>query len=228
MSGTQSSKTQALQTTSIDMKLEVVVVPVTDVDRAKRFYESLGWRVDADFAAGDSWRVVQFTPTGSPCSIFVGKGVTNVAPGMAQGMMLVVDDVAAARTELIGRGVAVGEPFHFEGPLRVTGTEGRAAGPDPQGRSYQTWSSFTDPDGNGWLLQEVKARLPGRGFSSLDVPSLADLLKETERLHGEYEASAPKHHWSGWYAAYIVARQRGRTPVDAAKDAAQYMESARG
>lgn len=227
MSTTQTSKAQTIPKTPVDMKLEVIVVPVADVERAKHFYENLGWRVDGDFSAGDSWRVVQLTPTGSPCSIFIGKGLTSVAPGTAQGMLLVVDDAAAARAELLARGVEVSNLFHFSGPIHVTGDEGRVSGPDPQDRSYYTWASFADPDGNGWMLQEIKARLPGRGFSSLDVPNLIDLLKETERLHGEYEATAPKHHWSGWYAAYMVARSRGRAPVDAAKDAGQYMEGAR-
>ena len=118
------------------------------------------------------------------------------------------------------------EVFHFEGVLRVTGTSGRVPGPDPKGRSYGSWASFSDPDGNGWLLQEVKTRLPGRGFSSVDVATLTELLRETEQHHGEYEATAPKHHWSGWYAAYIVARERGRTPDEAAKDAALHMERA--
>ena len=120
------------------------------------------------------------------------------------------------------------EVFHFEGNLlRVAGTKGRAPGPDPDGRSYCSWASFSDPDGNSWLLQEIKTRLPGRGFSSMDVATLTELLRETEKHHGEYEATAPKHHWSGWYAAYIVARERGRTPDEAAKDAALHMERTR-
>jgi catechol 2,3-dioxygenase-like lactoylglutathione lyase family enzyme len=224
MSNTQSSKA------TIDAKLEVVPLPVTDVDRAKSFYEGLGWRVDADFAAGDSWRVVQLTPPGSPCSIFIGKGLTKVAPGSAQGLCLIVDDIAQTRADLVARGVDVSEVFHFDGPLHFTGKQGRAAGPDPQGRSYKSWVSFNDPDGNGWMVQEVKARLPGRGFSTLDVPTLTELLREAEKLHGEYTAAAPKHHWSGWYAAYIVARERGSEPKDAAKEAAAHMsaEAARG
>ena len=160
-----------------DLKLEVVVIPVSDVDRAKRFYESLGWRLDADFTNGDDWRVVQMTPPGSPCSIMFGKGLTTAAPGSVQGTFLVVDDVEAARAELIGRGVDVSEVFHFEGNLlRVVGTKGRLPGPDPKRSSYFSFASFSDPDGNGWLLQEVKARLPGRGVSSLDVAMLTELL----------------------------------------------------
>ena len=192
----------------VDMKLEVVVVPVSDVDRAKRFYLGMGWRLDADFAAGDSWRVVQVTPPGSACSFFFGKGLTNATPGSVPGLLLGVNDVEAARAELIGYGVDVSEVFHFDGGLHFTGTERRVEGPDPEGRSYFTWASFSDPDGNGWMLQEIKTRLPGRGLSSMDIPTLLPLLREAEERHGEYEPSAPKHHWSAWYAAYIVARAR--------------------
>ena len=152
-----------------DLKLEVVVIPVSDVDRAKRFYESLGWRLDADFANGDDWRLVQMTPPGSPCSVMFGKGFTPAVPGSVQGTFLVVDDLEAARAQLIGQGVDVSEVFHFEGSLlRVAGRKGRVPGPDPEGRSYFSFASFNDPDGNGWLLQEVTTRLPGRGLS-LDV-----------------------------------------------------------
>ena len=230
MSSTQMSNEHATRIPTagmVDMKLEVVVIPVSDVDRAKRFYGSLGWRLDADFATGEDWRVVQLTPPGSPCSIIFGKGVTTAVPGSVQGPFLIVDDIEAARAELIGHGVDVSEVFHFEGGLHVTGTKGRVPGPDPEGHSYRSWASFSDPDGNGWLLQEIKTRLPGRGLSSMDVATLTELLRETEKRHGEYEATAPKHHWSGWYAAYIVARERGRTPEEAAKDAALHMEGAR-
>jgi len=210
----------------VDEKLEVVVIPVSDVDRAKRFYESLGWRLDGDFVTGDDWRGVQLTPPGSPCSVIFGKGVTTAAPGSVQGLVLIVDDIEAARAELVGHGVDVSEVFHFERDIHVTGTSGRAPGPDPEGRSYRSWASFSDPDGNGWLLQEIKTRLPGRGLS-MDVATLTELLRETEERHGAYEATAPKHHWSQWYAAYIVARERGRAPDEAAKDAAFHMEGAR-
>ena len=209
-----------------DQKLEVVVIPVSDVDRARRFYESVGWRLDADFASGEDWRVVQMTPPGSPCSVMFGKGFTTAVPGSVQGTFLVVDDVEAARAQLIGHGVDVSEVFHFEGGLLVVGTSGRAPGPDPEGRSYYSFASFSDPDGNGWLLQEVKTRLPGRGLS-LDVATLTELLRETEKRHGEYEPTAPKHHWSEWYAAYIVAREQGRTPEDAARHGALHVEGAR-
>ena len=227
MSSTQTSNESAAKVPStgiVDTKLEVVILPVSDVERAKRFYMSLGWRLDADFASGEDWRAVQLTPPGSPCSVIFGKGFTAAVPGSVQGTFLVVDDVAAARAKLIGHGVDVSEVFHFEGPLSVIGTNGRAPGPDPQGRSYSSWASFSDPDGNSWMLQEVKTRLPGRGFSNLDVPTLTELLRETEEHHGEYEPTAPKHHWSAWYAAYIVARERGRTPEEAAKDAALHMK----
>jgi catechol 2,3-dioxygenase-like lactoylglutathione lyase family enzyme len=206
-----------------DLKLEVVVIPVSDVDRAKRFYESLGWRVDADFASGDEWRLVQMTPPGSPCSVMFGKGFTPAVPGSVQGTFLVVDDLEAARARMIGLGVEVSEVFHFEGSLLNVGARGRTPGPDPDGRSYFSFASFSDPDGNGWLLQEVTTRLPGRGLSS-DVVTLTRLLRETEERHGEYEPTARKHHWSEWYAAYIVARERGRTPDDAARDAALNVE----
>jgi catechol 2,3-dioxygenase-like lactoylglutathione lyase family enzyme len=229
MSSTQMRNEHATQIATaamVDVKLEIVVIPVSDVDRAKRLYGSLGWRLDADFATGKDWRVVQFTPPGSACSVMFGKGITTAAPGSVQGLFLGVYDIGAARDELIRHGVDVSEVFHFEGGLHVTGTQGRAPGPDPEGRSYRSFASFSDPDGNGWLLQEIKTRLPGRGLS-MDVVTLTELLRETEKRHGDYEAIAPKHHWSGWYAAYVVARERGRTPEQAAKDAALHMEGAR-
>jgi catechol 2,3-dioxygenase-like lactoylglutathione lyase family enzyme len=136
------------------MKLEVVTVPVSDVDRAKQFYESLGWRLDADIVVGDAFRVVQLTPTHSPCSVAFGKGVTTAEPGSMRRLILAVDDIDAARDDLVGRGADVSEVFHLAG--------GRVPGPDPEGRSYQTYAAFSDPDGNEWLLQEIKTRLPGR------------------------------------------------------------------
>ena len=145
------------------MRLEVVVLPVSDVDRAKAFYAGLGWRQDADLANGDDFRVVQLTPPGSACAVIFGQGVTAAAPGSVQDLMLVVQDIVVARAELVGHGVDVSELFHDSGGLfHRAGTQGRVAGPDPQGRSYCTWASFSDPDGNGWLLQEVTTRLPGR------------------------------------------------------------------
>ena len=210
-----------------DLKLEVVILPVSDVDRAKAFYEGLGWRLDADFTNGKDWRALQMTPPGSPGSIIFGKGVTTAVPGSVQGTFLIVDDVESARAELVKRGADVSEVFHFDGPLHVDGTKGRVPGKDPEGQSYRSWASFSDPDGNSWMLQEIKTRLPGRGFSNLDVAALTELLQETENGHGAYEPTAPKHHWSGWYAAYIVARGQGKTPEEAAKQAALHMEGTR-
>jgi catechol 2,3-dioxygenase-like lactoylglutathione lyase family enzyme len=210
----------------VDTNLEVVVIPVSDVERAKRFYAGLGWRLDGDFVSGDAWRAVQFTPHGSQCSIQFGKGLTSAAPGSVKGLYLVVSDIQAARAELMGYGVAVSEVFHLEGGLDVSGTKGRAPGPDPQGRSYFSYASFSDPDGNGWLLQEIKTRLPGRGLG-LDVSTLTELLKDTAEHHGPYEAKAPKHHWSGWYAPYMIARLRGESQEEAAKEAARHMEGVR-
>jgi catechol 2,3-dioxygenase-like lactoylglutathione lyase family enzyme len=224
MSSTQTIKENATPITTpatVDLKLEVVVIPVSDVDRAKRFYEGFGWRLDADFANGENWRGVQMTPPGSPCSIHFGKGITTAQPGSVQNLYLVVSDIEAARRELIGRGIDVSAAFHFAG---FGGP--RVPGPDPKGGSYFTYASFSDPDGNSWLLQEVKTRLPGRGLSSLDVPTLTELLRDAEQGHGSYEPTAPKHHWSGWYAAYIVARERGRTPDEAAKEATLHIEGA--
>ncbi len=211
-----------------DLKLEVVVIPVSDVDRAKRFYENLGWRPDADFTNGDDWRLVQMTPPGSPCSVMFGKGFTSAAPGSVQGTFLVVDNVEATRTRLIGRGVEVSDVFHFDNSvLRAVGTQGRVKGPDPEGRSYFSFATFSDPDGNSWLLQEVTTRFPGRGLS-LDLSTLTALLQETEQRHGEYEPTAPSHHWSHWYAAYMEAREHGATPEEAARRGALHVEQVRG
>jgi catechol 2,3-dioxygenase-like lactoylglutathione lyase family enzyme len=230
MSNTQSiteHATAAATAEKADLKLEVVGIPVSDVDRAKQFYESLGWRLDGDFASGENnWRLVQMTPPGSPCSVMFGKGFTSAVPGSLQGTFLVVDDLETARAQLTAHGVEVSDVFHFEGDLLNAGIAGRAPGRDPKGRSYFSFASFSDPDGNGWLLQEVTTRFPGRGFSS-DVATLTELLRETEKRHGEYEATAPKHHWSEWYAAYIVARERGRSPEAAAEEGALRIERTR-
>jgi len=144
-----------------------------------------------------------------------GKGFTAAAPGSVQGTFLVVDNLETARAELTGHGVDVSQVFHFDGDRLVVGSKGRASGRDPQGRSYLSFASFSDPDGNSWLLQEVTGRLPGRGFS-VDLAAMTALLQETEKRHGEYEPTAPKHHWSEWYAAYMVARVQGLTAEDAA------------
>jgi catechol 2,3-dioxygenase-like lactoylglutathione lyase family enzyme len=213
----------------VDMKLEVVVIPVSDVDRAKRFYGSLGWRLDADFAFDNGFRVVQLTSPGSGCSVQFGTNITSAAPGSAQGLYLIISDIEAARGELAARGAEISEVFHAETPgaqFQRKGTSGRVSGPAPDHASYRTFATFSDPDGNSWLLQEVKTRLPGRGLSSMDVATLIPLLREAEEHHGKYEATAPKHHWSDWYAAYIVARARGRMPEEAATDAALHMEGA--
>jgi catechol 2,3-dioxygenase-like lactoylglutathione lyase family enzyme len=220
MSSTQISNehtTEVPRTGMIDMKLEVAVIPVSDIDRAKRFYEGLGWRLDADLTSGDGSRVVQLTPPGSPCSIHLRQRKSE--GGSSAGTWLVVSDITAARAELIGRGADVSELFHFA-PGR-----GRVSGLDPEGNSYNSFAAFSDPDGNGWLLQEIKTRLPGRGLS-LDVATLTELLQETEKHHGEYEPTAPKHHWSAWYAAYIVARVQGKTAEQAARDGALNVEGA--
>jgi len=222
MSSTQVSTerqhdTGVRTTTPVDLKLEAIPIPVADVDRAKAFYEKLGWRLDADFMVGKDFRAVQLTPPGSPCSIHLN---TTAVPGSAQGMFLVVSDIDAARAELIAHGVDVSGVFHFDGEHRPV------PGADPKLPSYGTYASFSDLDGNVWVLQQVTTRLPGRGLS-LDVPTLTELLQETEKRHGAYEPTAPKHHWSGWYAAYVIARERGKTPDEAAREATRHIEGAR-
>ena len=156
-----------------------------------------------------------------------GKGFTTAVPGSAQGTFLVVDDVEEARRELVNHGADVSDVFHFDGNRLVIGTKGRVPGPDPEGRSYFSFASFSDPDGNSWLLQQINTRLPGRGVSSVDVATMTELLRETEERHGGYEPTAPKHHWSEWYGAYIVARERGSSPDDAAAAAAINVERSR-
>jgi catechol 2,3-dioxygenase-like lactoylglutathione lyase family enzyme len=221
--------TPAPGATAVDLKLEAVVIPVSDVDRAKRFYGGLGWRLDADFAFDNGVRVIQFTPPGSPCSIQFGTKVTSAAPGSAQGLYLIVSDIEAAQRELADLGVKPSGVFHPGAPgaqFEPAGTSARLAGPAADHQSYGSFVTFSDPDGNGWLLQEIRTRLPGRGVSSLDVPTLTDLLRETEEHHGKYEPTAPKHHWSKWYAAYLVARERGSTPDEADAAARRHMEHA--
>ena len=222
---TQTINEHATQTpaaATVDLKLEVVVIPGSDIDRAKSFYQRLGWRVDGDFTNGPNWRAVQMTPPGSPCSIHFGTAITALAPGSVKNLYLVVSDIEAARQELIARGADVSEVFHF---TSIGGT--RVSGPDPEHHSYNAYATFSDPDGNSWLLQEVTERLPGRGLSNLDIASLRELLKEAETHHGEYERTAPKHHWSEWYAAYIVARQQGKTPEESVQAGAQHMNTRR-
>jgi catechol 2,3-dioxygenase-like lactoylglutathione lyase family enzyme len=211
----------------IEMKLEVVVIGVSDVDRAKAFYEKLGWRLDADFAKGDTFRGIQFTPPNSPTSIIFGRGITAATPGAVQSVTLAVSDVEAARADLITRGIEVSEVFHFAaGPFNDAEPKPRVSGRDPEGRSYYSFASFQDPDGNGWLLQEIQTRLPGREWSAkpkTDVAMLADLLHETEQHHGPYEQTHGKHQWWDWYAAYLNARLDGRSSDDAGSDAERYM-----
>ena len=212
------------------MKLEVVVVPVSDVDRAKAFYEKLGFRLDIDYAANENFRVIQFTPPCSEASIILGKGITSAKSGSANILVLAVDDVDVARDDLIACGVKVSDVFHFTGgPFNNTGENSRVTGRDPQGRSYYSFASFEDPDGNGWLLQEIKERLPGREWKlsqgrNMDVASLAELLRETEEHHGTYEKTHAKHHWWDWYAPYLSARQTGSSPEEAGAAADRYME----
>jgi catechol 2,3-dioxygenase-like lactoylglutathione lyase family enzyme len=205
----------------VDMKFEIAVIPVSDVDRAKEFYGRLGWRLDADYAGGDDFRVIQFTPPGSGCSVIFGKNVTAAAPGSAQGLYLIVSDIEAARKELRGRGVQISEAFHDAGGVYVGTDEPylfgriRVGGPDPEHRSYRSFASFRDPDGNGWLLQEITTRLPGRidaaatSFSS--VSDLASALRGAEAAHGEHEKRTGKRdeNWPDWYAAFMVAEQAG-------------------
>jgi len=229
MSTDKASGKEAGGSARIDTKIEVVVIPVADVDRSKEFYTRLGWRLDADFPYDNGFRVVQFTPPGSGCSVQFGTKMTPAAPGSAQGLYLIVSNVELSRRDLAARGIDVSEVFHPGTPgaqFRVDGS-GRISGPAPEHATYGSFATFRDPDGNGWLFQEVTTRLRGRGLSNFDVATLTELLQETEKRHGEYEPTAPKHHWSGWYAAYIVARQDGKTPEEAATNAKIHIEGAR-
>jgi catechol 2,3-dioxygenase-like lactoylglutathione lyase family enzyme len=209
-----------------DMKLEVVLLGVSDVDRAKAFYEKLGWRLDIDIAGGD-FRGVQLTPPNSQTSIIFGKG-TLVKPGSTATLVLAVDDVDAARSDLLARGVDVSDVFHFAaGPFNNTVENPRVSGRDPENRSYFSFASFDDPDGNSWLLQEITSRLPGREWKSTpatDVAALAELLHETSEHHDPYEKSHGEHNWYDWYAPYLSARQNGSSPEEASAAADRYME----
>jgi catechol 2,3-dioxygenase-like lactoylglutathione lyase family enzyme len=195
----------------VDLKLEVVVIPVSDVERAKRFYGDLGWRLDGDFTVGEEFRGVQYTPPGSPCSIHFGKGITSAAPGSAQGLYLVVTDIAAARTELVDHGVEVSEVFHRPGPGKPP-----ESGPDPERRSYGSFATFSDPDGNQWLLQEVTTRLPGRveadDATFASSYELASALRRAEAAHGEHEKRTGQRDvdWPSWYAEYMISEQAGK------------------
>jgi catechol 2,3-dioxygenase-like lactoylglutathione lyase family enzyme len=195
----------------VELKLEVVVIPVTDVERAKRFYGDLGWRLDADFVNGDTFRVVQFTPPGSPTSIHFGKGLTTAAPGSAKSLYLIVSDIEAARAALVARGAEVGGVFH-----RTAVGGPTVEGADPDRRSYNSFASFKDPDGNEWLLQEISTRLPGRvdgDVTSFTSPvELTAALRRAAAAHGEHEKRTGKADpdWPDWYADYIVQEQAGR------------------
>jgi catechol 2,3-dioxygenase-like lactoylglutathione lyase family enzyme len=212
----------------MNMKLEVVIIPVSDVDRAKAFYEKLGFRLDIDIV-NENFRGIQFTPPQSETSIIFGKGITSAKPGSAD-LVLAVDNVDGAREDLIARGVNVSEVFHYAGgPFNNTIKNARVIGRDPEGRSYFSFASFEDPDGNRWFLQEITARLPGRewktaGAGTIDIGTLAELLHETEQNHGEYEKTHAKHNWWDWYAAYFSARQNGSSSVQAAAAADRYMD----
>ena len=206
--------------TNVDMKFEIVVIPVSDVDRAKEFYGRLGWRLDADYDNGNDFRVIQFTPPGSGCSVIFGKNVTAAAPGSAQGLYLIVSDIEAARDELVAHGVDATEVFHDAGGV-YAGTDQpylfgrlRVSGPDPEHRSYRSFVSFSDPDGNGWLLQEVTTRLPGRVAGDTTYASAGDLsqaLRRAAAAHGQHEARTGQAdpNWPDWYAEYMVREQAG-------------------
>lgn len=206
----------------VDMKFEIVVIPVSDIDRAKEFYVKLGWRLDADYSNEKDFRVIQFTPPGSGCSVIFGKNVTPAAPGSVQGMYLIVSDIEAARKELLDRGVEVSEVFHggdnvYAGPDEpyLFGRI-RVSGPDPEHRSYRSFASFRDPDGNGWLMQELTTRLPGRIDSTAttfaSVNDLASAMRRASVAHGKHEertGGQRDKNWPDWYATYIVAEQAG-------------------
>jgi catechol 2,3-dioxygenase-like lactoylglutathione lyase family enzyme len=202
----------------VDMKFEAVVIPVSDVDRAKEFYKRLGWRLDADFRFDNGFRIVQFTPPGSGCSVQFGANITSALPGSAQSLYLVVSDIEAARDDLIARAVQVSNVFHAGTPgaqFQPAGTPGRVSGPAPDHATYGSFATFRDPDGNSWLLQEITRRLPGRvdagetTFAS--VADLAGALRRAEAAHGEHEKriGAADPNWPDWYAAFMIAEQAG-------------------
>jgi len=206
----------------VDMKLEIVIIPVSDLDRAKEFYANLGWRLDADFDNGKDFRVMQFTPPSSGCSVIFGKNVTSAAPGSAQGLYLIVSDIEAARKEMVGRGVKISEVFHDPGGEYAGSDQPylfgrrRVGGRDPEHRSYRSFASFSDPDGNGWLFQEITTRLPGRinatATTFASANDLASAFRRAEAAHGEHEKRTGQRdeNWPDWYAAYMVAEQSGK------------------
>jgi catechol 2,3-dioxygenase-like lactoylglutathione lyase family enzyme len=215
MSHAEMASAPASEGHALEFKLEVVVLPVTDVDRAKGFYTSLGWREDADFSTGDDFRVVQVTPPGSEASIVFGTGITSATPGSVEDLQLTVSDIAKARDDLVARGVAVSEVFHDAGGVfHHAGTEGRVAGPAPGHADYGSFASFRDPDGNGWLLQEIEVRLPGRVSATTRYDGAEDLalaLRRAAHGHGEHEARTGQEDpdWPDWYAEYMVRERAG-------------------
>jgi catechol 2,3-dioxygenase-like lactoylglutathione lyase family enzyme len=227
MSSVAVDKEAAPEAKPVDMRLEVLLLGVSDVDRAKAFYEKLGWRLDIDIAVGD-FRGVQVTPHNSGTSIIFGKGTAAPKPGSLQGLVLAVADVDVARNDLIARGIDVSEVFHYAaGPFNDTVENPRVSGRDPEGRSYFSFASFQDPDGNGWLLQEITARLPGREWerpATTDVAKLAELLHETGEHHDGFEKSHAQHNWWDWYAPYLNARQNGSSSEEATAVANRRME----
>jgi catechol 2,3-dioxygenase-like lactoylglutathione lyase family enzyme len=221
MSNVQATSERGGDTTgtaTVDLKLEVVVIPVSDVDRAKEFYGGLGWRLDADFPFDNGFRVVQFTPPGSGCSVQFGSNMTSAAPGSVQSLYLIVSDIEAARDELLRNGADVSEVFHAEAPgaqFQAVGASGRAGGRAPDQASYRTFATFSDPDGNSWLLQEITTRLPGRieaaDTSYASSSELANAMRRAETAHGEHEqrTGVRDENWPDWYAGYMVAEQSG-------------------
>jgi catechol 2,3-dioxygenase-like lactoylglutathione lyase family enzyme len=214
---TRTRQTDGVSIPATDMRLEAVVVPVADVDRAKGFYGGLGWRLDADFSFDNGFRVVQFTPPGSGCSVQFGSKITSAAPGSARGLYLVVSAIEAARADLLTHGAKVSDVFHSGSPgaqFQPDGTDGRISGPDPKRSSYGSFATFADPDGNTWLLQEITVRLPGRVDSVTSFAAASELagaLRRAEAAHGEHEKriGAADPNWPDWYAAYMVAEQAG-------------------
>ena len=216
--GPRNNQTSAASAVKVDMRLEAVVIPVSNVDRSKAFYGSLGWRLDADFPFDNGFRVVQFTPPGSGCSVQFGANMTPAAPGSAHGLYLVVTDIEAARDELAARGIQISEVFHAGTPgaqFNSEGTSGRVSGPAPEHASYNSFATFSDPDGNGWLLQEVTTRLPGRvdpaATSFASASDLASALRRAEAAHGQHEKRIghADPNWPDWYAEYMVCEQAG-------------------
>jgi catechol 2,3-dioxygenase-like lactoylglutathione lyase family enzyme len=219
---TTDNATAKAVATKVDMKFEIVVIPVSNIDRAKEFYERLGWRLDVDYDNGKDFRVVQFTPPGSGCSVIFGTNVTAAAPGSAQGLYLIVSDIEAARKELLARGIQISQVFHAGDASAGTDEPYlfgrlRVSGPDPEHRSYRSFASFHDPDGNGWLFQEITTRLPGRidtgATTFASANDLASAFRRVEAAHGVHEKNVLKgkrdEHWPEWYAAYMVAEQAG-------------------